>query len=215
MASGSLSESTDTFEKMLQDSSDSVRGDPPAVEDGEELEEEEEEEEFEVKLTDETETKTIQPQVQKQHISLQPASAVTKDNDHTITSKFLVPTPSQSKDNLYTMTTNEIEFANLAPEERPWNKPGADITDYFNYGFNEESWNAYCKKQQKKRVEQSHQEKIGVYEAPTEEYVEFPPELKRNINSDSYAEVDVYEVGWIFSQISRGLLLFLSITLIP
>ncbi|RIB30867.1 Fip1 motif-domain-containing protein [Gigaspora rosea] len=22
-------------------------------------------------------------------------------------------------------------------EDKPWRKPGADITDYFNYGFNE------------------------------------------------------------------------------
>lgn len=32
-------------------------------------------------------------------------------------------------------------------EERPWRIPGADMTDYFNYGFNEISWKAYCEKQ--------------------------------------------------------------------
>ena len=32
-------------------------------------------------------------------------------------------------------------------EEKPWRIPGADMTDYFNYGFNEESWKAYCDKQ--------------------------------------------------------------------
>lgn len=26
---------------------------------------------------------------------------------------------------------------------------GANISDYFNYGFDEESWNAYCRKQAK------------------------------------------------------------------
>ena len=25
-------------------------------------------------------------------------------------------------------------------EDKPWRKPGADITDYFNYGFNEDTW---------------------------------------------------------------------------
>ena len=30
---------------------------------------------------------------------------------------------------------------------------GADITDYFNYGFNEESWKQYCSKQNKLRAE--------------------------------------------------------------
>ncbi|KAM4549133.1 uncharacterized protein fip1l1a [Odontesthes bonariensis] len=32
-------------------------------------------------------------------------------------------------------------------EKKPWRKPEADISDYFNYGFNEETWSAYCKKQ--------------------------------------------------------------------
>lgn len=29
----------------------------------------------------------------------------------------------------------------------------ADITDYFNYGFNEESWKVYCDKQKYLRTE--------------------------------------------------------------
>ncbi|KAI8978939.1 Fip1 motif-domain-containing protein [Pilobolus umbonatus] len=32
-------------------------------------------------------------------------------------------------------------------EDKPWRKPGADITDYFNYGFNENTWRSYCAKQ--------------------------------------------------------------------
>ncbi|XP_054156091.1 pre-mRNA 3'-end-processing factor FIP1-like [Oppia nitens] len=36
-------------------------------------------------------------------------------------------------------------------EEKPWRKPGADITDYFNYGFNEEMWKLYCERQKKLR----------------------------------------------------------------
>ncbi|KAI9018568.1 Fip1 motif-domain-containing protein [Phycomyces nitens] len=32
-------------------------------------------------------------------------------------------------------------------EDKPWRKPGADITDFFNYGFNEVTWRAYCLKQ--------------------------------------------------------------------
>jgi hypothetical protein len=31
--------------------------------------------------------------------------------------------------------------------DKPWRKPGADVTDYFNYGFNEDSWRQYCKLQ--------------------------------------------------------------------
>ncbi|XP_072286341.1 uncharacterized protein [Pyxicephalus adspersus] len=34
-------------------------------------------------------------------------------------------------------------------EEKPWRKPGADISDYFNYGFNEATWKVYCEKQRR------------------------------------------------------------------
>ncbi|KAK9248376.1 Fip1 motif-domain-containing protein [Lipomyces tetrasporus] len=40
-----------------------------------------------------------------------------------------------------------------ALEEKPWRKPGADITDYFNYGFDEFSWTTYCLRQDKLRDE--------------------------------------------------------------
>ncbi|CAG5107851.1 Similar to Fip1l1: Pre-mRNA 3'-end-processing factor FIP1 (Rattus norvegicus) [Cotesia congregata] len=38
-------------------------------------------------------------------------------------------------------------------EDKPWRQPGADITDYFNYGFNEETWRAYCERQKRMRSE--------------------------------------------------------------
>lgn len=31
---------------------------------------------------------------------------------------------------------------------KPWRKPGSDISDYFNYGFDEFTWASYCLKQQ-------------------------------------------------------------------
>ncbi|XP_028833738.1 pre-mRNA 3'-end-processing factor FIP1 isoform X3 [Denticeps clupeoides] len=37
-------------------------------------------------------------------------------------------------------------------EEKPWRKPGADLSDYFNYGFNEDTWKIYCEKQKKLRM---------------------------------------------------------------
>ncbi|XP_060772017.1 pre-mRNA 3'-end-processing factor FIP1 [Neoarius graeffei] len=37
-------------------------------------------------------------------------------------------------------------------EEKPWRKPGADLSDYFNYGFNEDTWKTYCDKQRKLRM---------------------------------------------------------------
>ncbi|XP_066532986.1 pre-mRNA 3'-end-processing factor FIP1 isoform X2 [Hoplias malabaricus] len=37
-------------------------------------------------------------------------------------------------------------------EEKPWRKPGADLSDYFNYGFSEDTWKSYCDKQRRLRM---------------------------------------------------------------
>ncbi|XP_045204187.2 pre-mRNA 3'-end-processing factor FIP1-like [Mercenaria mercenaria] len=47
----------------------------------------------------------------------------------------------------------EFSLDTLRDEDKPWRKPGADITDYFNYGFNEETWRKYCQKQNRIRAE--------------------------------------------------------------
>lgn len=47
------------------------------------------------------------------------------------------------------MPIYDLNLDNL--EDKPWRKPGADITDYFNYGFNEDSWKVYCDRQRKIR----------------------------------------------------------------
>ncbi|XP_018023604.1 pre-mRNA 3'-end-processing factor FIP1 isoform X2 [Hyalella azteca] len=45
---------------------------------------------------------------------------------------------------------------NLADyEDKPWRKPGADLSDYFNYGFNEQSWFKYCDRQKRMRMHES------------------------------------------------------------
>lgn len=53
-------------------------------------------------------------------------------------------------------------------EDKPWRKPGANLADYFNYGFNEETWELYRQKQTTLRIEQNMQNKIKVYKPPTE-----------------------------------------------
>ncbi|KAL2173735.1 Fip1 motif-domain-containing protein, partial [Thermothelomyces heterothallicus CBS 202.75] len=37
--------------------------------------------------------------------------------------------------------------------ERPWRKPGTDLSDYFNYGFDEFTWALYAQKQETLRSE--------------------------------------------------------------
>lgn len=45
----------------------------------------------------------------------------------------------------------EVDLNSFA--EKPWSRPGADITEYFNYGFNEETWRHYCSEQVKRKRE--------------------------------------------------------------
>ena len=44
-------------------------------------------------------------------------------------------------------------------EDKPWRKPGADLSDYFNYGFNEDTWLKYCEKQ---RIMRMNESKVGL-----------------------------------------------------
>ncbi|KAF8248738.1 Fip1-domain-containing protein [Wilcoxina mikolae CBS 423.85] len=53
---------------------------------------------------------------------------------------------------------NKISMeSDILTSERPWRKPGSDVSDYFNYGFDEFTWTAYCQKQEGLRDEFSPQ----------------------------------------------------------
>lgn len=58
------------------------------------------------------------------------------------------------------------EYSIDSLEEKPWRKPGADITDYFNYGFNEETWRMYCERQKRMRQNESGVGLQGLMVAP-------------------------------------------------
>ncbi|CAH9086642.1 unnamed protein product [Cuscuta epithymum] len=65
-------------------------------------------------------------------------------------------------------------------DEKPWRLPGIDVSDFFNFGLNEESWKDYCKQLEQFRLESTMQGKIRVYESgrTEQEYdPELPPEL--------------------------------------
>ncbi|CCE63148.1 hypothetical protein TPHA_0E00530 [Tetrapisispora phaffii CBS 4417] len=47
-------------------------------------------------------------------------------------------------------------ISSISPEvlkEKPWRQPGANLSDYFNYGFNEYTWMEYLQKQEKLKQE--------------------------------------------------------------
>ncbi|KAK4257531.1 hypothetical protein QN277_007105 [Acacia crassicarpa] len=65
-------------------------------------------------------------------------------------------------------------------EEKPWKYPGVDISDFFNFALNEETWKDYCKQLEQLRLESTMQSKIRVYESGRmeQEYdPDLPPEL--------------------------------------
>lgn len=44
------------------------------------------------------------------------------------------------------------QFPPSSFEDKPWRRPGVDLSDYFNYGFDEFTWMAYCSRQDKLRA---------------------------------------------------------------
>ncbi|XP_068651982.1 FIP1[V]-like protein isoform X2 [Aristolochia californica] len=65
-------------------------------------------------------------------------------------------------------------------EEKPWKYPGVDISNYFNFGLDEDHWKEYCKQLGQLRLEATMQSKIRVYESGRSEQdydPDLPPEL--------------------------------------
>lgn len=50
------------------------------------------------------------------------------------------------------ITAVEID-TDLPDNDKPWRRPGADVSDYFNYGFDEFTWALYATKQENLRSE--------------------------------------------------------------
>ncbi|XP_061686565.1 pre-mRNA 3'-end-processing factor FIP1 isoform X2 [Syngnathoides biaculeatus] len=92
-------------------------------------------------------------------------------------------------------------------EEKPWRKPGADLSDYFNYGFNEDTWKAYCEKQKRLRMGLevsavgSATSKITVQQGRTGNDKEIPSLAVHTSKSDFTSPVSLYKSS--SSQVAR------------
>ncbi|KAI3814668.1 hypothetical protein L1987_14311 [Smallanthus sonchifolius] len=76
-------------------------------------------------------------------------------------------------------------------EEKPWRLQGIDMSDFFNFGMNEESWKEYCKQLEHHRLEATMQSKIRVYESGRAEHEydpDLPPELAAAAGHDISSE---------------------------
>jgi len=77
----------------------------------------------------------------------------------------------------------DVDPSSLA--NRPWRKPGADLTDWFNYGFNEESWKLYGEKK-RRRIEEREE---------IEDEVE---ELKQRNANENSTRVSYWTKPWSY-----------------
>jgi len=63
-------------------------------------------------------------------------------------------TPSINGKSIFDVNPSEFD-------EKPWLRPGANIADYFNFGFTEETWNEYAEKQRLLRLEYPTQAEVN------------------------------------------------------
>lgn len=91
----------------------------------------------------------------------------------------------------------------LGEADKPWRLPGADQSDYFNYGFDEFTWASYCLKQENARKEAKDQKKqveeiqnmFGGSGAPASAAAvpglgDMPPEMQQAMQSFMASGVD-------------------------
>ncbi|KAL3629622.1 hypothetical protein CASFOL_026844 [Castilleja foliolosa] len=79
-------------------------------------------------------------------------------------------------------------------EEKPWRLQGINISDFFNFSLNEDSWKDYCKQLEQLRLETSMQSKIRVYESGRTEQdydPELPPELAAAVGNQDIPSENV------------------------
>ena len=64
-------------------------------------------------------------------------------------SEFYAETAETTRPAIQQTPTNNphLMTADLAEHNKPWRLPGADQSDYFNYGFDEFTWTMYCMRQ--------------------------------------------------------------------
>ncbi|KAI0323063.1 hypothetical protein OF83DRAFT_1160849 [Amylostereum chailletii] len=81
----------------------------------------------------------------------------------------------------------EVDIANLA--EKGWRRPGSDLSDWFNYGFDEISWEAYCYRR-REMGEAASVLKTNVVNfsgMPEDQLTQLPPELRQMVMAGTNA----------------------------
>mmetsp|Transcript_8640 Transcript_8640/g.17506 ORF Transcript_8640/g.17506 Transcript_8640/m.17506 type:complete len:540 (+) Transcript_8640:183-1802(+) len=74
----------------------------------------------------------------------------------------VLPSPTGAFPSVHQKSLYDLEIGKLA--EKPWRERGADVSDYFNYGFDEATWKMYCERQQQMRLESAGLAKIKMHD---------------------------------------------------
>ncbi|GER35833.1 homolog of yeast FIP1 [Striga asiatica] len=92
-------------------------------------------------------------------------------------------------------------------EEKPWRLPEIEMSDFFNFGLNEEGWKDYCKQLEQLRLETTMQGKIRVYESGRMEQdydPDLPPELAAAVGNQEVPSENGNAGAGEASDLARG-----------
>lgn len=60
---------------------------------------------------------------------------------------FLLEQWMESKKKIFNYVVDDYKPVTVEIPDKPWMIPGADVSDWFNFGFNEETWNNFLMRQ--------------------------------------------------------------------
>ncbi|WEW56852.1 cleavage polyadenylation factor subunit fip1 [Emydomyces testavorans] len=105
--------------------------------------------------TPKPEASVVHPATAKPTVPQKPGSSYPPQHTSTIDVSANPVHPATSKPILST----DLDADFPSEDDKAWRRPGSDISDYFNYGFDEFTWASYCLKQQELRKEVGDQKK--------------------------------------------------------
>ncbi|KAG2155706.1 hypothetical protein DEU56DRAFT_768773 [Suillus clintonianus] len=141
------------------------------------------------------------PSVPRESVSAAPEQPVFHEGLDPITLPPVIAPPSHPSINLDIPgildghSILEVDIGAMA--EKPWRLPGSDISDWFNYGFDEISWEAYCYRR-RDLGELANVLKTNVLNfaaMPEDQLIALPPELRTMVVTGANAMMNTASQG--------------------
>ncbi|KAI0368911.1 hypothetical protein BV20DRAFT_947241 [Pilatotrama ljubarskyi] len=82
-----------------------------------------------------------------------------------------------------------LEYDLNAMAEKPWRRPGSDLSDWFNYGFDEISWEAYCYRRRElgELATMLKSNVLNFAGMPEDQLIALPPEVRAMVMAGATA----------------------------